>query len=105
MSGPPLGSACRVPGIRCDMATGIRKSPFRKRRTAAFVAGNNQGAKKTVMELTREMGYDPVDVGDLKSARYLEPMAIMIIGMAYKLGMGTDIGYRLIRARTEKRCP
>ncbi len=43
------------------------------------------------------MGYDPVDVGDLKSARYLEPMGVMLIGMAFKLGMGTHIGYRLIR--------
>jgi predicted dinucleotide-binding enzyme len=63
----------------------------------AFIAGNSQDAKKTVMRLTEEMGYDPVDVGDLKSARYLEPMGIMIIGMAFRLGMGTDIGYRLLR--------
>lgn len=63
----------------------------------AFVAGDNPEAKETVMQLTREMGYDPVDAGDLKSARYLEPMGIMIIGMAYKLGMGTHIGYRLLK--------
>jgi predicted dinucleotide-binding enzyme len=62
----------------------------------AFVAGNDREAKEVVMGLTREMGYDPVDTGDLKSARYLEPMGIMIIGMAYKLGMGTAIGYRLL---------
>lgn len=63
----------------------------------AFIAGNNREAKDTVMKLTKEMGYDPVDVGDLKSARYLEPMAVMLIGLAYKLGMGPNIGYRLIR--------
>jgi predicted dinucleotide-binding enzyme len=63
----------------------------------AFIAGDDPGAKTTVMQLTHAMGYDPVDVGPLKSARYLEPMAIMIIGMAYKLGMGPDIGYILVR--------
>lgn len=63
----------------------------------AFIAGNNREAKDTVIRLTKEMGYDPVDAGDLKSARYLEPMGVMLIGMAYKLGMGPNIGYRLVR--------
>jgi len=63
----------------------------------AFIAGNDPGAKSAVMQLATDMGYDPVDVGGLKSARYLEPMGIMIIGMAYKLGMGPDIGYKLVK--------
>jgi len=33
----------------------------------------------------------------LKSARYLEPMAILLINMGYGLGMGTGIGYRLVK--------
>jgi predicted dinucleotide-binding enzyme len=63
----------------------------------AFIAGDDPGAKRTVMQLTKAMRYDPVDAGELKSARYLEPMGIMIIGMAYKLGMGPDIGYKLVK--------
>ena len=63
----------------------------------AFVAGDDPEAKATVMHLTERMGYDPVDVGPLKSARYLEPMGIMIIGMAFKLGMGVNIGYKLVK--------
>ncbi|MBP1929197.1 putative dinucleotide-binding enzyme [Methanolinea mesophila] len=63
----------------------------------AFVAGDDPDAKTTVMHLTKGMGYDPVDVGPLKSARYLEPMGIMIIGMAFKLGMGVNIGYKLLK--------
>jgi predicted dinucleotide-binding enzyme len=35
----------------------------------AFIAGDDPGAKSAVMQLTKAMGYDPVDVGGLKSAR------------------------------------
>ena len=64
----------------------------------AFIAGDAAEAKKTFMQLTREMGFDPVDCGSLKSARNLESMAILIINLAYELGMGTDMGFRLVKA-------
>ncbi len=63
----------------------------------AFIAGDDAGAKQIAMQLARDIGFDPVDVGPLKSARYLEPMAIMLIGLGYGLNMGTGIGYRLVR--------
>lgn len=69
-----------------------------KEQLTAFVAGDNQEAKKIVMQLTREIGFAPVDSGPLKSARYLEPMAALIIGLAFKMNMGTKIGYKLVKA-------
>ena len=64
----------------------------------AFIAGNNLRAKHTVAQLTRDIGFDPVDCGPLKAARYLESMAIMIINLGYAYGMGTKIGYKLVKA-------
>ena len=64
----------------------------------AFLAGDDPKAKEIVMQLTREIGFDPVDSGLLKSARYLEPMAALIIGLAFKMNMGTKIGYKLVKA-------
>src|SRR4030065_1406498 len=60
-----------------------------------FVAGDDAKAKQTVMQLGRDIGFDPVDAGPLRSARYLEPMAMLLINLGYGLGMGTKIGYRL----------
>jgi len=62
-----------------------------------FMAGNDAKAKQTVAQLARDIGFDPVDAGDLTVARYLEPMAMMIINLGYGLGMGTNIGYRLVK--------
>jgi hypothetical protein len=63
----------------------------------AFIAGDDLKAKQTVAQLTRDIGFEPVDCGPLKAARYLEAMAIMIINLAYTYGMGTKIGYKLIK--------
>ena len=67
-------------------------------RLTAFIAGDNTKAKQTVEQLTRDIGFDPVDCGSLKAARYLEAMGIMIINLAYSYGMGPKIGYKLVRA-------
>jgi hypothetical protein len=62
-----------------------------------FVAADDTKAKQTVMQLGRDIGFDPVDAGPLRSARYLEPMALLLINLGYGLGMGTKIGYRLVK--------
>jgi predicted dinucleotide-binding enzyme len=63
----------------------------------AFIAGDDLNAKRTVAQLTRDIGFDPVDCGPLKAARYLEAMAVMIINLAYTYGMGNKIGYKLVK--------
>jgi predicted dinucleotide-binding enzyme len=62
-----------------------------------FVAGDNAKAKQAVMQLGKDIGFEPVDAGPLKAARYLEPMAMLMISLGYGLGMGTCIGYRLAK--------
>ncbi len=63
----------------------------------AFVAGDDPGAKQTVLELARGIGFDAVDAGPLRNARLLEPLAYLNIQLAYVLGMGPKVGFKLIR--------
>jgi 8-hydroxy-5-deazaflavin:NADPH oxidoreductase len=67
-------------------------------KLTAFMAGDDVTAKKTVAKLTGDMGFDPVDCGPLKNARYLEAMGNLIINLAYSYGMGVNIGYKLTKA-------
>ena len=64
----------------------------------AFIAGDDKKAKQTVAQLTRDIGFDPIDCGPLKAARFLEAMGIMIISLAYQYGMGPKIGYKIVKA-------
>ena len=66
------------------------------RPLTTFVAADDAGAKRTVLELAREIGFDAVDAGPLKNARLLEPLALFNIQLGYTLGMGTQIGFKLL---------
>jgi predicted dinucleotide-binding enzyme len=67
-------------------------------RLTAFVAGDDVGAKTSVLELAREIGFDAVDAGPLKNARLLEPFAYLNIQLGYVLQMGTQIGFKLLHS-------
>ncbi|MGZ4943917.1 MAG: NADPH-dependent F420 reductase [Halobacteriota archaeon] len=64
---------------------------------SAFVAGDNEAAKRVVTQLAADIGFDPIDVGTLKRARYLEPVGMLLISLGYGLKMGTNIGFKLIK--------
>jgi hypothetical protein len=67
-----------------------------EKRLTAFVAGDDAGAKTAVLGLARDIGFDAVDAGPLKNARLLEPLAYLNIQLGYVLGMGTQIGFKLL---------
>ncbi len=60
-----------------------------------FVAGDNEEAKKQVLELAKGIGFDAVDAGPLQNARLLEPLGYFNIQLGYVLGLGPDIGFHL----------
>jgi len=57
----------------------------------AFYAGNSERAKDTAKALIESIGFNPVDAGPLKNARYLEPLAGLNIWFGYGAGRGTSI--------------
>ena len=62
----------------------------------AFVAGDDEPSRKQVMDLAGSIGFDPVNAGPLKNARLLEPLAYFNIQLGYGLGMGTQVGFKLL---------
>jgi 8-hydroxy-5-deazaflavin:NADPH oxidoreductase len=61
-----------------------------------LVAGDDSGKKPQVMELVGKLGFEPVDAGPLKSARLLEPFAMIWIDQAMKRGRGRDFAFALV---------
>jgi predicted dinucleotide-binding enzyme len=66
-------------------------------RLTVLVAGEDAVTKGIVRRLAEGIGFDSVDAGPLKSARYLEPLGMLNITLGYGLKMGTDIGFRLVK--------
>jgi len=63
-----------------------------------FVAGDDAGAKEQVVRMARDIGFDVVDAGPLRNARLLEPLGYFNIQLGYALGLGTEIGLKLVHA-------
>ena len=61
------------------------------------VCGDNADARARVMALATLIGFEAVDLGPLSSARYLEPLAMMWIQLAFKQGFGRDFALVLQR--------
>jgi predicted dinucleotide-binding enzyme len=62
-----------------------------------LVAGDDAASKAIVRKLAEGIGFDSVDAGPLKSARYLEPLGMLNITLGFGLKMGADIGFRLVK--------
>lgn len=61
------------------------------------VCGDDAEARGRVIALATLIGFDAVDCGDLKSARYLEPFAMTWIHMAIKLGQGRNFAFARLK--------
>jgi hypothetical protein len=66
-------------------------------RADGFYCGDNAGAKAAVSILIGQAGLEPVDVGPLKNARMLEPLALLWIDLAVIQGQGPNHGFKLLR--------
>ncbi|MFZ0747411.1 MAG: hypothetical protein WAM85_23615 [Terracidiphilus sp.] len=55
------------------------------------------GLMTLAAELISDVGFDPVDAGPLRIARYAEPFALLVAELAYGRKGGPEIAYRLER--------
>ena len=67
------------------------------RKGVVFVASDSERGKQTARAIAESIGFDVVDAGGLKNARYLEPLAGLIIYLGYAAGFGTGIAPVWIR--------
>ena len=59
--------------------------------------GDDQSAKDVAAKLIDDAGFDAVDVGPLRIARYTEPFALLVGEIAYNGEGGPEIAYRFER--------
>lgn len=66
-------------------------------RPAMVLCGDDTAAKSVAARLAEEIGFEPLDLGALDGARYLEPSALVWIRLAIAQGLGRDIAFGLMR--------
>src|SRR4051812_23974070 len=70
---------------------------FGEHRATMFYCGDDAAAKVTVRHLIEDIGFDPVDAGSLTSSRYLEPLAMLYIHLAFRQGYGSNCAFKIMR--------
>nr|WP_256587168.1 MULTISPECIES: NADPH-dependent F420 reductase [unclassified Pseudomonas] len=66
-------------------------------RPTLIFCGEDEASKATVSDLISQVGFDPVDAGALKVARYIEPFAMLSAVLAYETDQGPEWAYRFER--------
>jgi predicted dinucleotide-binding enzyme len=61
-----------------------------------YVAGDDESAKKAVLELVRSIGLQPIDVGPLPMARALEGLGWLNISLNMNNGWSWQTGWKLV---------
>lgn len=74
-------------------------------RPSLVYSGDHAASKKQAAELIRDAGFDPVDAGPLRMARYTEPLALLVAHLAYDTGAGPELAYRFERYRASQGAP
>ncbi len=66
-----------------------------------FLCGDDNAAKQIVTTLIASCELQPVDCGPLKNARYLEPLALLMVHLVHEEGWPPDeVGMRLSQIQT-----
>lgn len=86
--------------VKCFNQAGwesLEQPEYGDHRAVMFAAGDDAGAKQTVMQLGQEIGLDMVDAGPLTNAALLEALAALWIDLAFRRGLGRDFAFSLLR--------
>ena len=78
-------------------AVNFGNAQFVNLRADGFYCGDDAAAKAVVRNLIEDVGLDPVDVGPLRNARMLEPLALLWIDLAVNQGQGPGHAFKLLR--------
>lgn len=75
----------------------FRRKNRTRRRPSLLYCGDDDHAKKIAARMIRDVGFEPIDAGPLRTARYIEPFSLAVAQLAYEGDGGPEITYRFER--------
>jgi len=83
--------------VPSEVLFGVFEARRRARRPSLVYCGDHRKAKQVTATLVRDVGFEPVDAGPLRIARYVEPFTLLVARLAYEGDEGPEIAYRFER--------
>jgi predicted dinucleotide-binding enzyme len=75
----------------------VSEAKRKARRPSLVYCGDDRKGKSVAVELIGDAGFDPLDAGPLRIARYTEPFALLVAQLAYERKGGPELAYRFER--------
>jgi predicted dinucleotide-binding enzyme len=66
-------------------------------RPSMVYCSDDDGAREIAARLIRDVGFEPVELGPLRMARYAEPFTLLVAQLAYEREGGPAVAYRFER--------
>src|SRR5258708_29478044 len=89
--------------VPSEVLFGVFEARRKAARPSLVYCGDDSRSKRIAARLIRDVGFDPVDAGPLRIARYTEPFALLVAQLAYAGKGGQELAYRFERFRTTAR--
>jgi 8-hydroxy-5-deazaflavin:NADPH oxidoreductase len=83
--------------VPSEVLLGVFAARGKKARPSMVYCGDDESAKDVAARLIHDAGFDPVDGGPLRNARYIEPFALLVAQLAYEGEGGPELAYRFER--------
>jgi predicted dinucleotide-binding enzyme len=91
---PKARVACAFNTVPSEVLFGVFESKGKGANPSLVFCGDDSGAKRIAAELIRDAGFEPVDAGPLRVARFTEPFALLVAQLAYEGERGPELSYR-----------
>jgi 8-hydroxy-5-deazaflavin:NADPH oxidoreductase len=83
--------------VPSEVLFGVSDAKRKATRPSLVYCGDDESGKGATAELIRDVGFDPVDAGPLRMARYTEPFGLLVAQLAYEGKGGPELAYRFER--------
>ena len=83
--------------VPSEVLFGVFAARRKATKPSLVYCGDDAKSKKIAAALIRDVGFDPVDAGPLRIARYTEPFTLLIAQLAYEGDEGPELAYRFER--------
>jgi predicted dinucleotide-binding enzyme len=91
---PEAQVVCAFNTVPSEVLFNVYEARGSANKPSLVYCGDDSKSKKIAAELIRAVGFDPLDVGPLRTARYTEPFALLVAQLAYEGTEGPELAYR-----------
>ena len=90
---PSAGVVCAFNTVPSEVLFDVYAGRRRSNRPSLVYCGDDRRARTAAARLIRDLGFEPVDAGPLRIARYTEPFGLLVAQLAYERKGGPRLAY------------